>query len=147
MADTKNNRFFLTIGADKHKIDDARLFVEGSLKKAGLDEEGVFALEVSFVELFENILKYSGVKQGDSIDIEINVKEDEITVAVTDKGVEFNLTQYQGPDPIERIKKGLGGLMGIRTIKVMCDRVDYTRKNNINTNVLVKKLERQKELI
>jgi len=128
------------IDATKQNIDEIRKFIVGALVKRGYDEEKVFPIEVSFVELFENIIKHGYREKTGKVDVKIEFDGNKVKITVLDEGASFNLLEYKGPDTAEMIKKGISGYMGIRTIKSMCDEIEYKRIGDFNRNILIKKM-------
>lgn len=141
MEMTKPFGKYIELEADTGCIDDLIGFISGEMKTRGADEGAVFAMTVSAMELFENIIRHGYKKKPGKIRIDLNLEEGEARVSVTDEADGFNMLQFEGPDPKELVKQGISGTMGIKTIRSMCDSVFYDRVENRNINTLVKKIK------
>jgi anti-sigma regulatory factor (Ser/Thr protein kinase) len=123
--------------AEKKKLDEIRKMIGTALHKNGFSSGKIAGLEISVVEHCENLIKhaYAGIK-GD-IKIDADIKHPEARIRISDTAPAFNMFKAKLPELSERLKKGLGGKMGIRIILSMCDEVEYNRKNGYNENTFV----------
>lgn len=140
MEMTKPFGKYIELEADTGSIDDLIKFISEEMKSRGAREGAVFAMTVSAMELFENIIRHGYKKQPGKIRIDLNLDESEARVSVTDEAESFNMLDFKGPDPKELVKQGISGTMGIKTIRSMCDDVFYDRVGERNINTLVKKI-------
>jgi len=132
--------FRMEVQASKDKIDETRKFLIGKLKEKGYDEETSFPIEVSFVELFENIIRHGYKHRPGKVDVEIELINGTVKITVIDTASGFDMVAYRGPDPVEYIKKSISRNKGIRINKSMCDSIEYKRIGDFNRNILIKKL-------
>jgi anti-sigma regulatory factor (Ser/Thr protein kinase) len=123
--------------AEKKKLEEIRKLLGSALHKNGFSAAKTAGLEISVVEHCENLIKhaYNGSK-GD-IKIDADIKYPEAKVKISDTAPAFNMFKAKLPELSERIKKGIGGKMGIRIILSMCDDVEYERRGGYNINTFI----------
>lgn len=117
-----------------------RGFVKEAGKKAGIEEDRVYRLQLAVDEIATNIILY-GYKDGDAsavISIGSELTDDALVIALEDHAPEFDPRTMQMPEaedlerPLEeRRMGGLGIFLAIRGV----DRFDYRHENGANINV------------
>lgn len=55
-----------------------------------------------------------------------------------DSAKKFDITKHKDTEIKKRLQKGLDGKMGIKIIRLICDKINYIRKNNTNITTLIK---------
>ena len=128
--------------AEKKKLDDIRKLIGTALHKHGFSPNKIAGMEISVVEHCENLIKHAYVgNKGDKGDIKIHaeIKHPVAKIRISDSAPAFNMFKAKLPELSERIKKGIGGKMGIRIIMSMCTDVKYARKNGRNENTFIMK--------
>lgn len=131
----------INMPAQKEYLNDARLFLVSFLKDTGVEQRASADLQLALVEWCENIIKYGYNGGKGQIGIKAEIKPKEIKVTVTDSGIAFNPLKYEPPDTMKRIMAGIGGRLGIKSIREICDRFEYRRAGGKNRVVFVKKIK------
>jgi anti-sigma regulatory factor (Ser/Thr protein kinase) len=127
----------LRLPMEKQNLSNIRKTVSYVLKDSGFSHDKISGIEVSIVEHCENIIKYAYAGRTGYIDVEVEAKLPVAKVKIIDNARAFNMLKAELPSISERIKKGVGGKMGIRTILSMCDKVVYKRTGNKNENTFI----------
>lgn len=132
MAEGMEERFERRIDA----LDAVFAFMEEFFASRGISESNAFHASFIVEELFTNAVKYS--PGGKEIALELERKDDELTIRLTDFGVEpFDPTGAPDVDttlPLEARK--IGGL-GLHLIKRMARDVSYDYKDK-NSTITIK---------
>lgn len=123
--------------AEKKKLDDIRKIIGSALHKNGFTAAKIAGLEISVVEHCENLIKHAYNGSRGDIEVEAEINYPEAKVKISDTAPAFNMFKQELPELSERLKKGLGGKMGIRIILSMCDDVEYERKAGHNVNTFI----------
>jgi anti-sigma regulatory factor (Ser/Thr protein kinase) len=85
-------------------------------------------------ELFTNTITH-GVADGREIFIQVNlnIKKDELIMTYKDNGIPFNVLELPDPDLTSSIENREVGGLGVHYVKTLSDSVEYeyTEKNNV----------------
>lgn len=128
----------------KEKEDLARLaeFVGAFGRNAGLNDEELFAIDLSLHEWVANIQSY-GYQDNNKeprVSITLTRRASEVHVEVEDTGIPFDPLQYPAPETSLKLdQKPIGGL-GIFIVRKYMDHVAYDRLNDRNKLVMRKRL-------
>ncbi len=133
----KKEMHILKTDASPQNIQVIRKFIEIEMKKNKFSKEKISAMKVSVTEHCENIIKHSYNGNAGKMEIYMEFKKTYVKISVVDFGPKFDMNRYSIPDTSRRLKKGLGGKMGIKTILAMSDKVIYKRKRNYNENIFI----------
>ncbi len=133
----KADTYLLKTEAKAGNLGAVRKFITASMKKAGFSAMKTAALNVSAVEHFENLIRHAYAGEGGKAVMKIEIKHPEARLSVLDYGPLFDMRKKRIPDISKRLKNGLGGKMGIKTILSLCDRVEYRRTAGCNENVFI----------
>lgn len=116
-------------------------FVTAYAQEAGLDEKGVYAVQLAVDEAATNVIEhaYGGDDQGE-MDITCKIDDQNLTVTIHDHGRAFNPNLVPEPVtnvPLEQLRsRGLGVFL----IRKMMDEVCYEfSPTNGNTLTMVKR--------
>jgi len=127
----------LKVDAKAQNLGVIRKFINSAMKNQGFAQDKISALKVSITEHCENLIRHAYAEKPGKIDIIMKLNYPAAEITVLDSAPRFDMTAYEIPDTSRRLKKGLGGKMGIKTIKALCDRVLYKRKKNYNENTFI----------
>jgi len=127
--------------AEKKRLEDIRRLIGNAMHRNGFSAAKTAGLEISVVEHCENLIKHAYNASKGDIKIDADIKFPEARIKIADTAPAFNMFKAKLPELPERLKKGLGGKMGIRIILSMCDDVEYERKGGYNVNTFVIKDE------
>ena len=114
-----------------------RKFIGDNMKNAGFPRKKISALAVCVTEHCENLIRHAYAKKTGKVWLKLEVKYPEAKIKAQDAGTRFNMKEQKIPDTSQRVKKGLGGKMGIKTILALCDNVEYKRINGRNENTFI----------
>jgi len=127
----------ITVEAKAGNLSLIRKFINTGMKAQGFPHEKISAMKVCVTEHCENIIKHAYGAGGGSVTIVMELNMPSAKITALDSGARFDITKYNLPDTALRIKKGMGGRMGLKTILALCDKVSYSRKKGINENVFI----------
>lgn len=122
----------LTAAAEKKNINSVRRAFLDAVKNFTYSEELLSSVEVCLVEWVENIIKYAHHGTAKKFLMKVEPGQGTLTLRFTDSGGPFNPVKYQPPELSARFSAGLGGKMGIRSIKALCASVKYRREKGKN---------------
>jgi serine/threonine-protein kinase RsbW len=128
---------------DLTELARLNVFIENAASDWGLSKEMVNHLSLVAEEVISNIILY-GFKEGTTgakIFLELSFNPGELTMRITDHGIEFNPLKVPTPDDLDKPVKDrkIGGL-GVYFIRQLMDKVDYQRKEDSNILILTKKI-------
>ncbi len=127
----------IKVDAAEGNLSLIRKFIGGNMKSTGFPGKKISALAVSVTEHCENLIKHAYAKKTGKVALKLALKYPEAKITAWDSGPRFNMKEQKIPDTSRRIKKGLGGKMGIKTILALCDAVEYKRINGRNENTFI----------
>jgi anti-sigma regulatory factor (Ser/Thr protein kinase) len=114
-----------------------RRFIGDNMKNTGFPRKKISALSVSVTEHCENLIRHAYAKKTGKVALKLELDYPEAKITALDAGPRFNMKEQKIPDTSLRLKKGLGGKMGIMTILALCDNVEYKRINGRNKNTFI----------
>lgn len=109
-------------------------FVEKRLNEKDCPEQVKIQIDIAVEEIFVNIASYAYNPETGPATIEVEVKDDPLSVELTfiDKGVQYDPLSKTDPDvTLSAEERGIGGL-GIFMVKQSMDYVEYEYKNGKN---------------
>jgi anti-sigma regulatory factor (Ser/Thr protein kinase) len=124
----------IKVDASENNLGAIRNFINSMMENSGFSKKKISALVVSVTEHCENLIRHAYDRKGGEIVLKLELKYASAKITVLDWGPKFNMKKEQIPDISLRLKNGLGGKMGIKTILALCDRVEYVRKDGYNEN-------------
>ncbi len=130
----------LVLKNDLGEIEQLNLQLEEFGSKHNLHTEELYALNLCLEEIVTNIIRYAWPEGGDhTIDITVNVNEQEFKIVVEDDGVPFNPCEVPEPDmSIPAAQRKVGGL-GIHLVRQSMDHMGYLNTDNKNVLMLDKR--------
>lgn len=122
------------------KLDYVREKIMAFLNGHGIGESTTSRIDLSVYEAVVNIIEHGSPEFNDrDIQIDCDVRDDEIAVRISYYGNEFDLTRATLPDIEQHYKSGKMRGLGIYFIMTLMDRVEYTHTDMVNTLMMVKK--------
>ena len=121
------------------ELEKIARFIEEICEELGLDMELQMNLNLVIEEMITNIIFYAYPKDVEE-EIELLVKSDgkKLTIVLSDKGMEFDPTTRENPDPdVNPAERDLGG-MGIFIVKNIMNEVTYQRLDGKNLLTMTK---------
>jgi len=128
----------LKVKSDLKNLGAIRKFLISFLEQKNVKKEIIASLALALTELCENLIKYGYKEKKGDIKIQVIATNKNIKINILDKGEPFDISNYKPPDIKQNLKKGIGGKMGIKIIKLMCDKIIYNTNRGINKTTLVK---------
>jgi anti-sigma regulatory factor (Ser/Thr protein kinase) len=127
----------LNVAASARNLGLIRKFISSGMKSAGFPRKKISALEVAVTEYCENLIRHAYKKKSGKVELKLNLKYPAAKITALDYGKKFDMIRYKIPDTHKRVRKGLGGKMGIKTMLALCDAVLYKRNNGHNENTFI----------
>ena len=131
----------IKVDAKEGNLGLLRKFIGDNMKDLGFPRKKISALAVSVTEHCENLIRHAYAEKTGKVSLKLELKYPEAKIIAQDEGQRFNMKEQKIPDTSRRIKKGLGGKMGIKTILALCDAVEYKRINGRNENTFIVRAE------
>jgi anti-sigma regulatory factor (Ser/Thr protein kinase) len=127
----------LNVAAKERNLGLIRKFISSGMKNAGFPRKKISAMEVAVTEHCENLIRHAYEKKSGKVGLKLELKYPAAKITALDSGPRFDMTKKKIPDTSRRLKKGLTGKMGIKTILALCDAVEYKRMNGRNANTFI----------
>ena len=121
------------------ELEKIARFIEEICEELGLDMELQMNLNLVIEEMITNVIFYAYPKDVEE-EIELLVKSDgkKLTIVLSDKGMEFDPTTRENPNPdVNPAERDLGG-MGIFIVKNIMNEVTYQRLDGKNLLTMTK---------
>lgn len=136
----------LKILSDYSGIEKARQFLKKSLEELKISEEDSFQIELSLVEVCNNIVMYAYPQKKGEIVIGLFEEEGKIFLEIRDRGIPFDPTKAKTPDLEEFLRTGKKGGLGILLYRKLMDGFDYKREDAENVLTMWKTLKKTEPL-
>lgn len=136
-----DKKFKLRVKADLENLSNIADFTTSSTHELGLNEKGVFQLQLAVDEVASNIILHGYTHQTGPIHITIWKENDKIIIRIQDRGEPFNPLEADEPDLGAPLEKRSPGGLGIHFLKTVTDRVHYQFNDGKNILTLVKTLD------
>lgn len=116
----------LTVSGDFENLSKICEFVEQAAFQAGLDDRGVYAIEMAVDEACTNIIEhaYGGEGKGD-IRLTCQIQKEGLQVVIYDQGAPFDPSQVPQFDPQTPLEERSPGGMGLFFMHNLVDRVEF----------------------
>jgi len=134
----------ITVQSELRELDKVRAFLKKNLAGLDLDEEDIYKVELSLVEMCSNIMRYAYPREKGEIVVSTWHKEGKFYLEVRDRGVPFDPRQVKRPTLEEMIGREQMGGLGIFLAKKLMDGFLYRREDDQNVLVMYKKAEAKK---
>jgi anti-sigma regulatory factor (Ser/Thr protein kinase) len=128
----------LTVNSNLTDIDKVRDFLKVSLGDLRLSEEDYFAIELSLLEIYTNIVRYAYPEKKDKIFLKIWRKDQKLFFEIRDNGIPFDPTEVREPDIDKIIATEKVGGFGILISRTLMDGFNYKREKSQNVLILYK---------
>lgn len=130
--------FKIEVDSNLDSLSIIRNFLKGSLDCENFNQDVIYDLELCIDEICSNIIKYGYKDKNGKILLKIIVDNDKVKAVIIDRASPFNILEYKPPDRDELLKYQIKGKLGIRTVKAICDKLDYKRLKNKNKIEIIK---------
>jgi anti-sigma regulatory factor (Ser/Thr protein kinase) len=134
----------LTVQSELRELGKVREFLKMNLAGLDLNEEDIYKVELSLVEMCSNIMRYA--YPGDSGEIVVSAwhEKGKFYLEVRDSGVPFDPRHVKRPTLEEMINREQMGGLGIFLARKLMDGFLYRREDDQNVLVMYKKAEARK---
>lgn len=107
-------------------LNEIREFIAEAAQEAGLDPQGVYAMQLAVDEACCNIIDhaYGGEDRG-LIDCQVDVRSDGLMVTLIDQGRSFDPAKIPPPEIGKPLKEVKPRGVGLFLIKKMVDKLEY----------------------
>lgn len=131
----------LSITAKTENLDEVLSFVNCELEKQNCSMMAQMELDIAIEELFVNIAHYAYRPKEGPVTIQIDFKEDMISVVFIDNGIPYNPWERKDPDiTLSAEEREIGGL-GVYMVKKSMDHVDYSYEEGKNILTIQKNIQ------
>jgi len=131
----------LTVQSELRELGKVRKFLKENLVGLDLNEEEIYKVELSLVEMCSNIMRYAYPRDKGEIVISAWHEEGKFYLEVRDSGVPFDPRQVKRPTLDEMISREQMGGLGIFLARKLMDGFLYRREDDQNVLVMYKKVE------
>ncbi len=116
----------LIVSSSLDSLGEISEFVVAAARAAGLDDQGVWEVQLAVDEAATNIIlhAYGGQEEG-PITIQVEVKGGEFIICLNDRGVRFDPDEVPQPDLISPLEERKTGGLGLYLMRKLMDRVDF----------------------
>ena len=134
----------LTVQSELRELDKVRGFLKKNLADLDLNEEEIYRVELSLVEMCSNIMRYAYPAGKGEIVINLWHEEGRFYLEVRDSGLPFDPRQVKRPTLEEMISREQMGGLGIFLARKLMDGFLYRREDDQNVLIMYKKAEPKK---
>jgi serine/threonine-protein kinase RsbW len=134
----------LTVQSELRELDKVRKFLKINIANLDLNEEDVYKVELSLVEMCSNIMRYAYPRDRGEIVVSAWHEEGKFYLEVRDSGVPFDPRQVKRPTLEEMISREQMGGLGIFLARKLMDGFLYRREDDQNVLVMYKKAKPKK---
>jgi len=131
----------LRVNADLKNLSSVADFTTESTRELGLDDKGVFQLQLAVDEVVSNIIIHGYTHQTGTIHLIIWKENDKIHIRIQDRGEPFDPLKADSPDLSMPLEERSPGGLGIHFLKTVTDSVHYQFKGGKNILTLTKYLD------
>jgi serine/threonine-protein kinase RsbW len=138
----------MIIPAQFESLDKVREFVAWAAGVCGLNEKGIYSVQLAVDEACSNIIEHAYGGEGEEeIECTCHLDESGLTVTIRDCGHPFNPLQVRDPDLNARLEDRDAGGLGLYFIRKLMDEVHFKfvssgpDKDGCNVLTMVKRKE------
>lgn len=135
------DKFKLDVKADLEKLSQIADFIFTNAHKLGLDDKGIFQLQLAVDEVASNIILHGYTHKTGPIHLTIWKENKKIMLMIEDRGEPFNPLNAEKPDLNAPLEERSPGGLGIHFLKTLTDYVHYEFKNGKNRLTIYKILK------
>jgi anti-sigma regulatory factor (Ser/Thr protein kinase) len=129
----------LTLNSESAELERLGEFIDGFCNLEGIPQETCYQLHVALEELVINTIKYGGCEpKEDAIRLSIRKVGAEVSVVLSDSGVDFNPLDAPSPDLTKNLLDRPVGGLGIHLARQLIPSIRYERRGGRNYLFLTK---------
>ena len=129
----------ITIGCDKTELTKIRQFVADELEQHQIPDLQSHKLVLAVDEVCANLIIHANnCDPINKIELDLEFHPKQIVFTFRDKGVGFDINQYDSPSMDELVSSRRQGGLGLLLVKRIMDKIEFTTEKNYNICRLVK---------
>jgi serine/threonine-protein kinase RsbW len=127
-------KYSFSIGCKLENLKDLRGFIRESLGKHGVTELHVSEIVLAIDEMCSNLMIHAHhCNPKDFLEINIEIKPgNPVVFEIIDDGSVFDINQFSEPELNNLIHDKRKGGLGIRLVKSIMDKIEYTKQSGRN---------------
>ena len=122
----------IKVRTELRELDKIRSFLKRQLDGLDLEEQDVYKIELSLVEMCTNIIRYAYPREKGEIVIKAWREKGDFCLEIRDGGIPFDPRQVKRPTLEEMINREQMGGLGIFLARKLMDRFSYRREDDQN---------------
>ncbi|MBK8945538.1 MAG: ATP-binding protein [Ignavibacteriae bacterium] len=136
----KNIAKRISVNSSTDNLSVIRDFIRSAANEAGFDNDTSGKIVLAADEACTNIIKHAyKFSEKGKIGINVSVKSNKFTIAITDSGEHFNSTSIPEPDLKKYYQEKKVGGLGMFLMKKLMDEVKYSQPNDKKNKVTLVK--------
>ena len=129
----------IIIGCEKNELTRIRQFVAAELEKNTIPDLQAHKLVLAVDEVCANLIIHANnCNPVNKIELSLEFYPKQIVFTFRDKGVGFDINQYESPSIDELVSSRRQGGLGLLLVKRIMDKIEFTTEKNYNICRLVK---------
>ncbi|GAB4230556.1 MAG: hypothetical protein Tsb0034_02530 [Ekhidna sp.] len=129
----------ITIGCSKEELIRIRQFTSDALEKHSIPDLQAHKLVLAVDEVCANLIIHANnCNPNSKIEFSIDFKPKQIVFTFKDKGVGFDINEYESPSMQELVSSRRQGGLGLMLVKRIMDRIEFSTEKNHNICRLIK---------
>lgn len=136
-----DDKLKLQVNADLKNLSTVADFTTRNTRELGLNDKGVFQLQLAVDEVVSNIIIHGYTHQAGPIHLTIWKENDKICIRIQDRGEPFDPLKTDSPDLSMPLEERSPGGLGIHFLKTITDSVHYQFKDGKNILTLTKDMD------
>ena len=129
----------IKISCDKDELIKVRQFTSDILEGYEVPDLQAHKMVLAVDEVCANIVIHSNeCNPSHIIELEIQYSDNEISFTFRDKGIMFDINQYEAPSMEDIVTSRRKGGLGLMLVKRIMDKIEFSTANNHNICRLVK---------
>ncbi|WP_425390067.1 ATP-binding protein [Ekhidna sp.] len=129
----------LTIGCSKEELVKIRQFTSDMLEEQKVPDLQAHKLVLAVDEVCANLIIHANnCNPENQIEFNIDFRPKQIVFTFKDKGVGFDINEYQSPSMEEIVSSRRQGGLGLMLVKRIMDKIEFSTEKNHNICRLIK---------
>lgn len=129
----------IIIGCEKNELTKIRQFVADELEQHAIPDLQAHKLVLAVDEVCANLIIHANdCNPINKIELSLEFFPKQITFTFKDKGIGFDINEYQSPSMDELVSSRRQGGLGLLLVKRIMDKIEFSTEKNYNICRLVK---------
>ena len=129
----------ITIGCSKNELVRVRQFASDMLEANSVPDLQAHKLVLAVDEVCANLIIHANDCNPDNqIEFTVDIKPKQIIFTFKDKGVGFDINEYESPSMEELVSARRQGGIGLMLVKRIMDKIEFSTEKNHNICRLIK---------